>query len=101
MTQHSNTNISYIFEGNPVDAKHMTNAPYKTTIESWENKKLAKVIKTGKFIYHVPDMLPEKCWGYPRVEPGYDIVCKVERVEKVTEVVTWTNEEITLEDLAR
>ncbi len=96
MTQHSNTNISYIFEGNPVDAKHMMNAPYKTTIESWENKKLAKVLKTGQFTYHVPEM-----WEKTAKSGGYDIVCKVEKIEKVTEVQTWTHEEITLEDLAR
>ena len=101
MTQHSNTNISYIFEGMPVDGKHMDNAPYKVTIDSWEKKKLAKLIKTGQFVYQVPDMWPEKCWGYPQREPGYDIVCKVEKIEKVTEVKTWTHEDINLKDLAR
>ena len=79
----------------------MTNAPYKVTIESWQKKELAKIIKTGKFTYHVPDMWPEKCWGYPQREPGYDIVCNIDRVEKLTEVKTWRYEDITIEDLAR
>ena len=101
MTQHSNTNISYIFEGMPVDKKHITNAPYKVTIQSWDKKELSKIIKTGQFTYHVPDMWPEKVWGYPQREPGYDIICKVERVEKVTEETIWTHEDVALEDVAR
>lgn len=97
MRQHSNTNINYIFEGMPVDrAKHWTNVPYQTTIEGWEKDKLAKVIKTGQFTYRVPEM-----WEKTAKSGGYDIVCKVEKIEKVTEVKTWTHEDINLEDLAQ
>jgi len=96
MRQHSNTNINYIFEGMPVDGKHVTNAPYKATIEGWEKNKLAKVIKTGQFAYHVPEM-----WEKTGKSGGYDIVCKVEKIEKMTEVKTWTYEDINLEDLAQ
>lgn len=104
MEQRSNTNIDYIFEGTPIEEKYRKNLAgptRKVTIHSYDKKELKKVMKTGQFTYSVPDMWPDKVWGYPQREPGYDIVCKVERVEKVTEVTTWTHEDITLEGLAR
>lgn len=92
---HSNTNIKYVFEGTPVSDKYWKQ-PYKVTIETWQTDELAKVVKTGQFVYRVPEM-----WEKSAKIGGYDIVCKVEKIEKVTEVTTWTHEDITLEDLAR
>jgi len=95
---HNNTNIHYIFYGTPVNDRYKHNAPYKLTVESWKVKDLEKIAKTGEFTYHEPEMWMEKC---ATREPGYDIVCKVEKIEKVTEVTTWTHEDIALEDVAR
>ena len=99
-SQHSNTNISYTFEGTPVDEKKHGKTTYRVTIESWKDKELAKIVKTGRFTYHVPDMWPDKCWGYPERVPGYDIVCKVEHVERVTETKTWIHEVVGLESIS-
>ena len=97
MKQHSNTNINYTFSGAPVDTeKHPFQKCCTETIEGWRKDVLATVLKTGQFVYHVPEM-----WEKTAKSGGYDIVCKVEKIEKVTEVKTWTHEDINLEDLAR